>query len=288
MNTPIRHHFVPESYQKLFCSEDQERLYYYDKKESEIKGLAKPKNFCREKHLYRLTELVADILKFNSRNDIENPMLSNIDGLFVSSVKKIILNDPLNRVTDQDLYNMAIFLGFLPCRFPKSISDYEGSFSETLIQHILELDKQDSNMVLKAEEMGLDLDTCEDFKGLNYSGSRDIALIKMIETSTNLARHIFDKMSWEFLISEQKHFILSDAPFVIVEAQDTALFTDLGKDLFFIPLSKELCLVMQEGPKTISSAFIKEDGVSAINQIIFDRAYRWIIGGTKEDLQILL
>jgi len=159
----------------LFSDGDSEKLYFYDKNMSKHIGPAGPRNFCSENYLYSLTGSIAG--NFDKPTHIENPVLSTIDGNFVSEVTKLISKNP--NKTDVSIYNLARFFGFLSSRHPELIYDFEERFNAGLVEKVVEFSRTCPKSIARAKESKLDLYNPAIFKSIMFTESRDMALLKM-------------------------------------------------------------------------------------------------------------
>lgn len=281
MSNPKNHHYVPKSYQLLF-SEKGEKLFFYDKGSEKTIGPAKPRNFCAENYLYSLVGNAADL----SDNDtmIESTLLSAIDGAFVAEVRKLLSENPDK--TDLSLYNLAKFFGFLTVRQPEKIFEAQKRFDYEIKSFTLNWAKNDQGALAKAKELDLDLDDETLFNSITMSESRNVSLFKMLEQAEDNAEFIYDSMSWKFLYAKDFEFILSDNPFIVIDGDMGIpnLFEGSEDYIFYIPLSKELCVAFSDSKGSIDYAYVKKDVIEKINNLVFDDAIRWLIGSSPEAL----
>lgn len=281
MSNPKNHHYIPQSYQLLF-SLDGKNLFYLDKKDSRILGPAGPRNFCSGNFLYSLTGEAAKAS--DSPALIENPMLSTIDGTFATEVGKLISDNPDK--TDVSLYNLSRFFGFLSARHPSLINEFQDRFDRALIGEILKHSKGDEAAKKKAQEMGLDLNDDSLFEGLSFSESRNMTLVKMLESARENEACIHYSMGWLFLYSFEADILLCDQPFIIKDDPIVIdqLFRVGDEYIILIPLSRQLCLALSSVKSDIKHTYINSSQVMAINDLIIDNAERWVIGPTKESI----
>jgi hypothetical protein len=284
MSNPKNHHYIPQSYQLLF-SLDGHNLLYLDKNESKVIGPAGPRNFCSENFLYSLTGEMAKTS--DSTTLIENPILSTIDGAFTSEVKKLISEDPDK--TGVSLYNLSKFFGFLSARHPRFIKEFQNDFDRTLIETILKHARTDESAKEKAQEEGLDVYDDSLFEELTFSESGNMALMKMIKNAQENAACIHDSMGWLFLYSFEADFLLCDNPFIVKDDPIIIdqLFSDGDSYIVLIPLSRQLCLALSSIKSEVKSEYINQIQTEIINRFIVNNAERWVIGPSKESIQII-
>lgn len=286
MNNPKNHHYIPQSYQLLFSENDSGKLCLYDKENSKFIEGQSPRNFCAENFLYSLSGVAEKEL--SSSTYIENPFLSTIDGQFVEEVKKIV-SENIDK-TNVSTFNMARFFGYLSCRHPLVISEYEENLNKSIIQGLVEHAKSKPEFIMKAKELEIDLDNPQAFEGLEFSETRNFSLMKMLEQSEKNAEHIHESMGWKFLFAKQSEFILSDSPFIVF-SEDFELNNLFKNSQFYrilIPLSKEVCVAFSPTKKPISHEYLGAEEVLVLNRLIFENAVRWIIGSSKKVLNVTI
>ncbi|HAR44085.1 MAG TPA: hypothetical protein DCS07_15875 [Bdellovibrionales bacterium] len=282
MSKPKNHHYIPQSYQELFSSLESGKLFFYDKDSERIIGPAFPRNFCAENHLYSLTENASK--EVEDTTSIENPILSTVDGEFVAEVKKLI-SDTTDK-HDVSLFKIARFLGFLPNRHPSLISEYEKKLNQSLMTFILDYARSNPKPIKVAKYLGIDLDDSKAFEMLYFSESRNFSLLQMIDAAQDVAEAIHDKMQWKFIYATSGEFILSDNPFVVLDSRELLGEVFDGSDRFhiYIPLSKELCVALSSDQGRNSGEFIDSAKVDLINNKVYCRALKWIIGSSERSL----
>lgn len=285
-NKPKNHHYIPQSYQLLFSKKGSDKVCLYDKKTSKFIEEQNPRNFCAENFLYSLSGVAENEL--SSSTHIENPLLSSIDGLFVREVKKIISES--TDKTNVSIFNMARFFGYLSCRHPLIISEYEEKLNKSLIRGLIEHAKSKTELIIKAKESDIDLENLQEFEGLEFSGTRNFSLLKMLEQAEKNSEHIHDSMGWKFLLAKASEFILSDNPFIVFseEFELKNLFKNSECYRIIIPLSKELCVALSPIKEPISHEYLGAEEVLVLNGLIFENAVRWVIGSSKTVLNITI
>lgn len=278
MSSAKNHHYIPQSYQLLF-SPDGEKVFFFDKKDERIIGPARPRNFCSENFLYAFRGNLA--ASAGSATHIESPFLSTIDGRFIKSAK-ILLSDEKDK-TGASLYHLATFFGFLACRQPIDILADEVTITTRLVDFILDNAKLSPDIEKKAKEMGVDIDDRDAFRDVAYSESYDLSLMQMLTKAKSVARCLHDQMGWLYLYSDGGEYILNDNPFTILNDGE---LSDMGiEEAIFVPVSKTLSVVLSRHIGKSDHKYVTKDFVSFVNNIIYNRANRWLIGSSKDVLE---
>ena len=114
MNTPKRHHYLPESYIKRFCK--NEKVFVYDRKKNEIRPQT-PVNSGVKTHYY------SSINEKGEKNpEIETDLLAKIDNYAKDVLDKF---ESHKKILVEDREKLSIFMGFMLYRIP----NFENSFN---------------------------------------------------------------------------------------------------------------------------------------------------------------
>lgn len=265
MNSPKKHHFVPEFYQKGFLSEDGE-LYAYKKTYGSLKSW-NPSQILYEKHLHTIS------IK-NQKTLILEEFYSQIEGEFskyVALLKANIENTNLlaNLGKDGDFIRLAKLLVAIqfwrtPCKKKLAIE-----YSSRLLALY-----DDSDDEIK-EMLGYDR---KFVKFISKRAKKDDS-IKVVQflllplLSFDLSKNTLNIKL--FKAPKGKVFFSSDRPVVYDDIEKLFSFKS-----FLFPFSKDLLLLGME--KDIESL-----NINTINLIIENKAFETVISGSKQQLEDL-
>lgn len=275
MDKPKRHHFLPESYQKGFWDERTRKIHFVDV-ESGTRAATDPKNIGLEKHLYRFATPVEGV----SDTAIENPLLSTLDGRFVSALRNL-----RGDFSDADRQSLAIALAFLRFRTPTMFRSIEMQATEFFLDEI----KKDPSKVAKAARFGIDLNDVTAFMASTsdvFQVAKDFVLSVFLKSSVEFA-FVLVGMGWRVYTSDTGKFITSDKPFTAVEGPGP--FTSHGvRGTFIVPLSSSLCLELGVCEQPLEFVPLSVDEVHEVNEIIAHCADKRILASNFEDLDLAL
>lgn len=238
-NIKRRHHYVPKGLSKKFCLFDN-CLFLYDLDEERICQSSPKKSFVINNfHSIYKENNIAD------HETIEN-MLMHIEANGIKAISNIIAN---NRINNEDIAILSIFLGFQYSRTPSARNLYETILTSSLSSTLKMLWQSG-----KLPPMPNELKECF---GNEYNAISNIKpVIKMPQItmmSLTAAYDILDfllKMNWCLLTSDnQDFFLLSDHP---VSVFDPDIDINLGKIgglaspkvEITMPISKNHCLLI--------------------------------------------
>jgi hypothetical protein len=215
-----------------------------------------------------------------SLTEIENPILSGLDGRYISALKDVWpeKSENIDRVT------ISVFTAFLRCRTPSFIEGFRELYStqkqNELYGHIC----KSTSLIEQAEHYGLDTSGLDAFKikmsnlapTLNKDGSLTGFLASAIYNSLWIA-----SQNWRILLSEDGKFITSDKPFTTIDEERDS---DVSR-FFIVPLSSHACLEIGNCKKELQVEIATDIEIEEINSAIAHCADRWLLGRSSELLK---
>lgn len=275
MSEPVKHHYVPSSYQELFRDRETKELYRLDKNTGRSER-SNPKSVLYEPHLYTLENPPEG----TSRTTIENPLLSKLDGQFKTAIDKISEN---TQTLDKD--TLAICIAFLRCRTPEFIQQFGVFASDEKLRELYNHILSSQSHTQGAANLDISLTTFESFKesvnGITLSAGNDYNLAGFIVCSILQADDWLNKR-WTLLVSKSEQFITSDKPVSAVEefSEDEQLY----RKHYFVPLSSRFCVKIEEDIGELNTRVVSDDEASFINMAVAYCANKLIIGRSQQIL----
>lgn len=265
MSSPKDHHYVPRSFFKPWANKILKVLVYERKN-----GVVLPpyrqstKSICVQTGLYSYTTTV----KEEQRNAIEQKLFSFVDTNGANVLRKLLEQDGVVKLTNQDRYYFAVFLSSLRIRTPESIryntQNTEKVLRESLKQNDPKLQEKDIEEVLEGQTLA------------QWAEKNHPAVLE--NTGHNLiAEFIIDEkfvtrimdMYWVVVkrTSDITNLLTSDRPLVLIgNLKDS----NLG---FALAISPERVFIATSRPESISGVlkfapkkFIHEMNKSTIQQ----------------------
>ena len=263
-NYPKKHHFIPEFYQKGFCSEGGE-LYAYKKTYGSLKPW-KPSQILYEKHLHTITVE-------NERTLMIEEFYSQIEGEFskyIDLIKSNMENNELivNLLKDTEFIKLAKLLVAIqfwrtPCKkqLAKEYSSKLLALYDESDDDIKEMLGQDRKFVKFISKRARKDDSIKVIQFLllpllsfDLKGTNNIKLFKA---------------------TKDKLLFSSDRPVIYDDYDELFSF-----ESFVFPFSKELLLLG-------SKKDMKKISLEKINMLIAKKAKETVISGSKEQLEEL-
>jgi len=265
MNNPVKHHYVPQCYQRRF-STDKKTVKYFDKDTQKLLSKA-IENFCQIEYLYFLEQNDNHYFletKFFSQGieDKLGRLLNDFDKIGKTDNILMFNKDKKKSVTKQ------IVLQYM--RTPKYRNiKYHNESQAYLYQIGILLDK----LGIDTEEFGFYSDKRE------YHKRRLCDVFEVDEIVDGLIN-----AHWELWYTDNSEFYTSDNPVVIMERQDMPVtYCDAIKyfDDIYFPLNPNLLLhIVATQPisnKQIAIKAINKGKVNDTNKIIKNKASHYII-----------
>ena len=268
-------------------SQDKKHIHVLDKK---IEG--------KDKFRFQSIEAVAyennlyTFLDIDKNKGTLEGMFSQIEGITAEIIRKI---SNKQTITPQDRNSLSIFISFLYQRTPKAKEQFV---------------RQTANMYEKVYRMSLGMIPTEKAKEIMASEGKiitdkevaDLRSFAMDEKRSNVKVGVpqgywikqmiqlgvdiapaFEICDWYFMLSEQPFaFITSDNPFLLVPSEPVHPFDGLGLltpgARKILPLTSNICLVMNEPKKNPSTNYIVIDKpfFREINKLTARHAHRFI------------
>lgn len=279
MNKPKRHHYVPESYQKQFWDDSLERIFFLDKTTGK-KGGTNPINLCVKTNLYTMESALDGL----SLTEIENPLLSELDGRYISAIEDIWprKKEAIDRVT------LSVFIAFLRCRTPSFIEGFSEFCSVQKQKELYDHICKSVSLVEQAKSYGINTSSLDTFTSeisnfgptLNKDGSLTGFLASAIYNSFWIA-----SQSWRVLLSVDGEFITSDKPFTTVDEEHEGNGANHVERFFIVPLSSHVCLEIGYGKKELQVELATDLEIQEINMAVAYCADRWLLGRSSELLK---
>jgi len=274
VNTPKRHHYLPELYLKRFCTNEQ--LFIYDRKKNEIRPQT-PVNTGVQFHYYSSINE-----KGEKKPEIETDLLSRIDNDANNVIEKILKNEQINEF---DKEKLSIFLGFMVHRVPYFENSFNSMYSyinKKLLNSIFCSEELVQIMTADNEE-NITAEEFVDFyknSNLKITPHRNESLRFMLNQSF-VASECFMQYKWEVLhCSSESSFITSDNPVITTKFVEQSTGENLG-NLILFPLSNNLCLSMFHKGTEVVFNEINQSSVEKINAVIATNSYQYILGKDK-------
>lgn len=277
VSVPKRHHYVPESYQKLFWDSASEKIFFLDKKDGEVKG-SNPKNLCVEKDLYTIESPLDGI----SPTEIENPLLSNLDGRYTESLKSLISGHH----TDEHRQTISVFLAFLRCRTPSFMDGLKESASSYIQKELFEKIRDSEVSSALAISVGIDVSDYNSFadslSSVAPTINKDGLLTGFLACSIQMSFWIAFQ-NWRIILSDEGNFVTSDKPFTLVDEE----IDESGnlRRICYVPLSSHSCLELGACNESLLIERANNCEIEEINSAIAYCSERWILGRDKAILQ---
>lgn len=282
MNTPKRHHYLPQFYLNGFCRDGV--LSVFDREANQFRRQT-PKNTGLKYHYYTVQDETG-------QNDTRiEALLSQIEGRAKEVLSKL---SSRNEISSEEKEELSIFVAFMMGRVPKfeeSVNDMQSR----LIRHITELmfsdeERVESIMREREEETGEAPDvTAKDLvefqKGGNYEIliHRNESLRLMLDIGMRMADY-FRQMHWLVLhCQERTSFVTSDNPFAVAAPSNNepslwgvGILTRGAQKI--LPLSQRSCLVMLDRGDDVMHRDISQGEVRRINLFTAAHSDRFVLG----------
>lgn len=279
------HHYLSQAFLDGFTDSDGS-VWMFDRTTNRFCATG-PRAIAAENDLYAF--IGAD---GSTHRDIETDLARLVDGPIRPILKRIAAR---LIVTDKELADLSLFVGFLRVRTPSGIDEIDqalrGVANKTnpflSREHVTErLRKYEqttgSVMPLTADEI------VEMFSSGRYEivPERGHLLVGMCEMGLTLAMQL-RSLDWTFLFAARdRHFVVSDCPVVVVPP--------LGHDIAhkgigilskgavkYVPLTQGLCLRMGDFGAQVGYSFASGNDVRRINCWIARNSTRFVFGSSE-------
>lgn len=283
MNSPKRHHYLPQFYLKGFCRNDY--LWVYDRKMNQVRRQT-PINTALQTHYYSVEN------EDGEKNTEIESFLSQIEGLTKPIIEKVSIKDEIS-VEEKEI--LSVFLAFLMNRVPdfeKSANKMEEHFVKMMANMMFSDEKRAESIMNRYEkETGNSKEiTAKELVDFHRRGAytikihRNESLRLMLDLSFDIANY-FTQMDWAFFHAPRKtSYVTTDNPLFIVPPDDwdhksfygVGIITHGAKKV--APLSQKVCMVMYDHGETIFHNDINREAVKRINFNITVHTDRFLIG----------
>lgn len=276
MSEPKKHHYVPQSYQKLFWDASICKIAELDLSSGKSDWF-NPKSRCYELHLYRTDQAYQGF----SKTHLENPLLSGIDESYPKAINALKFGDKQS----VDRMAIATYVAFLRYRNPWALGVVDACTGDALKRALFE--RIAAGQI--ATPPGLDLRVSgvdaflEDIKRIEITSGKDGGLMGMLGLSLDFVAEMLE-YKWRLFYSPAGGFITSDKPVSSVEAE-----TEDGLlQYFLIPLSSHWMLQAGQGADDeIVFCEAGNDEVEEGNLAVACCADRKILGASEAQLKAL-
>lgn len=287
---PKRHHFLPQFYLRAFCNSNG-FLWIYDREKKEYRKQT-PKNIALKKQYYTIK-----ISNSNQDTEIEN-YLSRIENKTKSIINKIENN---NKITSEEKGIIALFISLLKVRVP-NYEDFINELGEKSIKNLFNFifssEERGDRLIEKFEkETGEKINKKEFLAIIERSGihfHRNFSLALILSHSPKIANILY-QMDWVFArVPENKAFVTSDNPFILVPPRNYSFNSDLGVGIKTkgakktIPLSNKICLIIGDFGSKVIYQYIPDNFIDVINISIAGCCDRFLIADNKILLEKLI
>ncbi|TCP74089.1 uncharacterized protein DUF4238 [Pseudomonas putida] len=275
MNAPKRHHYLPESYQKGFWNKRDEKIFFIEIESGKQVALA-PLNAAVKRYMYRFDNPVEGV----SATAIENPLLSDLDGRYVSALSSLE-----ERFSPDERQSLAVALAFLRFRVPLMFRSFEYQATQVFIDSI----RTDLVKASEAARLGIDLSSVEAFDSSTHGMlevPKDLVLMMFLRSSAEFAFDIVG-LDWKVYVSDDNSFITSDKPFTAVEGLGEFSHGFI-RGTYIIPLSSRCLLELGEVGGGLSFETVSVEQAEFFNGIIAHCADERIFGSSFAQLEAAL
>jgi hypothetical protein len=290
MNGPKRHHYVPQFLLEEFA--ENNLFYVYDRKLNKYTKQS-PINTTCIKYYYKMEG------DYDFDKNIVEKLFSYIESKAKPVIEKLKFQKAL---TDQDRYNLTLFISFLKMRVPfseKLTYELEDKLAKEYLKFCFSskdffMKKKQSIELKTGEKINFDpkdiLNKLDNFK---IHTGKDSNLGMRLMASLKMAEYLFC-MDWIFLFAHKdSSFILSDNPFIIIPPKDHNSIYGVGlltkNAIKVIPLTSNICLMIcnynPENPSTNKKVDYPRKEIRKLNCNFAINSERYIISKERSILE---
>lgn len=286
------HHYIPQGYLKQFINDGM--LYVLNKQYGSIRPTS-PAGVAYVPGFY-----IVDTLSEKDSSEVEEAF-SKIETICIPIIKMMVTGEYLTNVNIADL---AIYIALQYGRTPFSrarMDDVSAIVMTNLVKEQLaraynDLEKyNEMAKYLQASNPDLDMPSREKIKEWIMSPGPIAPVLvdngsyvkQLFENAGSIAAELLSRR-WIVLRAPKKtSFITSDNPIGLYLRRPLIgceVLAILKKDIQrFFPLNSKTCLVIIDNDKfELLTDNITKDQVKAINRLIFDQAYKYVISGSSQ------
>ena len=267
MQTPKKHHYVPEFFIKNFSRREDKLVFIYDKQHENLNPVPKAASrICHDLHLYSLID-----------SGVAHPVLEGMYSNFEAQWKKsfeLLSKDPVNLLLDNESTENIIrtFIAFQFWRNP-SKHQLAALSTDNIINYYDKAKDEGNELALLMERKEIK----KIVKNIHNKNARKIlqyfvlpALTYSISKSSEIKYRIVKKPH-EF----NHDLICSDNPIIYPTIEDTFSKNEIR----FFPLTNELALISSKEEIDITvSDFYK------FQAMVFQSAIKWVFSSTPDTL----
>jgi len=270
---PSKQHYLPQVYLRGFAH-DNEKLKVYSLKQPYAKISSKSiKGICYEPGLY-------------DTDDENGEKTDEIEKVFFAKHIEPIFNRLLATVKDKkwlsnsDIADLSIYISLQLLRLPSSFRVINNLMTDSLVK----------NGYHKIETLPNNKETIDDREVILKISKDDT-----IRAAFSLATPLSDKlcrMKWIFMFAPRgTAFITSDMPVAVISPESNGYSrTDFGGfglpgAITIFPLSKDICIFLQNGDYGQSFPTISKHATKDINGVMSDKFVLYLISHSKKLLQ---
>lgn len=254
-----RHHFIPQSHLRRFCS-SQEAIQVYDKRANSPRAKS-PKSEAFEWDLYSYK---LDDGSLTSK--IEDDFLQRIDDVGAKQITAILrAARPLSR------YELALYVASLHLRNPWEI-DVQQATGSVLMQETYERVLKDESFLARLRQSGeTEEESAQILEGAKIAKVR---LSREFIMSIHMNLHpkvtnVVAARDWVLLLAGgTQEFILSDCPVVVCNPyseRKSAAAVGMPDAEVILPLNPHACLLMADSGGRFCTKYVSDEIVSEVN-----------------------
>ncbi len=297
MNTPKRHHFLPQFYLRYF-TDSKNFLWEFDR-ETKLYDQKSPYGSAWKKHYYRYKGKDGKM-----HTDIESGLFNHIETGAKPVIDKIDARKP---ITEEEMGMVSLFVAFQHTRVP----DFEKLSNATSEAMIKALTKRRFSSVEKTKKIieelnkaGVDVDNevspeeVYDFvqeEDYTVTMQHENYISTMLSLGTTIAEHL-QQMEWIYLFAPpDSSCITSDSPFLLIPPkgyEKKHLFEGVGIAtpgvIKMMPLTSHVCLSIGDVGTRVSSRVIDKKKVRAINRWVGVSSDQFIYAKDKPLLERII
>ena len=292
-NNPKRHHYVPRSYQLGFAEAGEALLWLYDRYLQRCRKVH-PTNICCENDLYTIDP------EGTKNRFIETQWLSRLDGEGATAIRRFKKKLELD---DEWKESFSIFIAQQITRTPAfrtmMLQNYKTMGEEYLrigFSDVGSAQRLLHNYRTQTGDTSAPSATAESLVKAVVGGHLSVNVSEapfldhMMRHLTFLAKWL-KAFDWTILIApEESGFIICDYPFVLVPSRERP--ADVGFELpgivKYFPLTRSMCLRMDERGYGFSYRNIGKEEVRIINQNVAVNSERFIMGPNMLKLEHII
>jgi hypothetical protein len=281
MNTPKRHHFLPESYLLGFAQNGYVCLF--DREQGEYRR-QQPRNTAVITNFYTV------INKQEQKDYGIEQFLAGVEGKAAPIISKL---DKGENITATERIDLALFIALLLTRTPKferEITEIADRFHKIVVKEMIrdvesaaELLRRSGNDGSVTPESMLEFVQQEKFRMV---GNRNIAVRTMLDQTEKITKDIA-LMDWCVVHSDRPGFVTTDSPLGFIVSDDLkhsgepVLGLASPKITKVIPLTYQTALLIAEYGARLGHFSVTDFQTRELNNAVVKECERFVIGRDK-------